>query len=71
MHPFEAGAQYAGVHFAAAGIYTGNALLLRSVAYHRWCSYTVFLTVLKQLARRERVCSNQASCGGRYANHNW
>ena len=31
MHPFEAGAQYAGVHFAAAGIYTGNALLLRSV----------------------------------------
>lgn len=32
-----AGAQYVGVHFAAAGVYTGNALLLRLATLSLHC----------------------------------
>ncbi len=59
-----AGAQYVGVHFAALGVYTGNALLLRfifsilsSIVYSR-SAWT------RKLAGREYLWPNQA-CRGR------
>lgn len=60
-----AGAQYAGVHFATLGVYTGNAVVLRFISHLLTPSIVLLTANLDpQLAGREYLWPNQA-CGRR------